>query len=407
MRGEEHPPTLLDGVRVVDLTQLLAGPYATQILADMGAEVIKVEPPSGDKARGNGPLVDGQSTYFASINRGKKSVILDLKTPGGRRVIYDLVRQSQLVVENFQPGVAQRLGIDFETLKTVNPTVIYAACSGFGQTGRNGSLPALDIVIQALAGTMSITGYPGGEPVRVGFSVGDIGAGLYLAIAMLGALYRHRNEPRAMFVDLSMLDSQVAMLENAFARYFATGVVPQPTGSRHPVIAPFQCFQASDRPFVVAASTPTQWKELTRVVGREEWQEDPRFSSREARIQHVEELSKELGAIFKTRTAREWVSELEKARVPAAMVNTVEQAAQDPRLEARHMFTDVHYGPSQLTVVGSPVRIDGQQVMASRQVPTLGEHQSYVLSTVLGYTAEEVRALAMEGVFGWTTEQSV
>lgn len=390
----------LQGVRVLDLTQILSGPYATQILADLGAEVVKIEQPGGDKARRNGPFHDGHSTYFASVNRGKKSLTLDLKNRSGRGVFYQLARHADVVVENFRPGVAERLGIGFEEVKEINPHIIYAACSGFGHTGPASGRPALDIIIQALAGTMSLTGEAAGPPTRVGFSVGDLGAGLYLAVAILAALYQYRTNPQATFIDVSMLDSQVALLENAFARYFATGQVPGPTGSRHPVIAPFQCFQAQDGPFVVAVSTEAQWVQFAQASGHPELLADERFQTSSDRVRHIDQLEDLLKPTFKTRRAAEWIERFETAGVPVGQVKTVAEAAEDPQLLAREMFSTVHFGSSTLRVVASPLFFNGQMVEVASTVAELNEHQEEVLGEILGYNPEDIARLEEEGAFG-------
>lgn len=394
----------LQGVRVLDLTQILSGPYATQMLADLGAEVIKIEQPGGDKSRQTGPFVQGRSTYFASVNRGKQSVVLNLKTMAGRQVFYDLVQRSAVVVENFRPGVADRLGVGFETLRQKNPTVIYAACSGFGQTGPRADQPALDIIIQALAGTMSVTGEVNGEPLRVGFSVGDLGAGLYLTVAILAALQQNARDPQAISVDLSMLDTQVALLENAYARYFATGEIPGPLGSRHPVIAPFQCFQAADGPFVVAASTDAQWNALVDAIERPDLAIDRRFRTASLRSREALALAQILNDVFAKRPVAQWVSQLEAAGVPVGRVNTVAQAADDERLITRKMFTSAKFGPTTVKVVGSPLRFNGQPCEAEPQVPNLNQHQSQVLTGLLNYDAKTIQRLQKEGAFEWPPE---
>lgn len=389
----------LHGVRVLDLTQLLSGPYATQILADLGAEVIKIEQPGGDKARENEPLIDGHSTYFASVNRGKKSLALNLKNDRGRQIFTELVRHSAVVVENYRPGVADRLGIGFDVLREWNPAIIYAACSGFGHSGSQTGRPALDIIIQALAGTMSLTGEPGGSPLRSGFSVGDIGAGLYLAIGILAALIPQAGEPRATYIDISMLDTQVALLENAFARFFATQEVPQAHGSRHPVLAPFQCFAAKDGRFVVATSTQTHWVKFTGVVGKPGLSSEPMFLTVADRVRNIEQLERILDPIFIARSRDEWIHLFEEAGVPVGRVNTVADAANDPGLLTREMFSEVEFGSTRLKVVGSPLHINGGPMAAEPVVAEFNANQIEVLGRLLNMDYTQIERLRQEGAF--------
>ncbi|MDA8195016.1 MAG: CoA transferase [Thermaerobacter sp.] len=389
----------LRGVRVLDLTQLLSGPYATQILADLGAEVIKIEQPGGDKARGNGPFFEGKSSYFASLNRGKKSLALNLKNDSGLRVFQDLVRQSQVVVENFRPGVAERLGIGFEQTRQWNPSVIYASCSGFGQTGPKAGLPALDIIIQALAGTMSLTGEPGAPPLRAGFSVADIGAGMYLAMAILAALCRPPADAPAIHIDISMLDTQVALLENAFARFFATGEVPQATGTRHPVLAPFQSFEAADGRFVVAISTEEHWLKFIRAIGHPELGDEAMFKTPAARLRHVDQLEGILLPIFRTRSRECWITRLEAAEVPVARINTVADTADDPDLRVREMFSEVQFGTARMKVVASPFHFNGRSLRALPVVAEFNGNQAEVLQEILHLNPQEITRLDQEGAF--------
>lgn len=389
----------LQGVRVLDLTQLLSGPYATQILADLGAEVIKIEQPGGDKARENGPLIDGHSTYFASVNRGKKSVALNLKNNAGRQIFAELVRHSAVVVENYRPGVADRLGIGFDVLQEWNPAIIYAACSGFGHSGAPSGRPALDIIIQAMAGTMSLTGEPGGPPLRSGFSVGDIGAGLYLVIAILSALVPEPAERHATYIDISMLDTQVALLENAFARFFATQEVPQANGSRHPVLAPFQCFAAKDGRFVVATSTQIHWIKFTGAIGQPWLSSEPMFLTVADRVRNIDQLEGILDPIFIERSRDEWIHRFEEVGVPVGRVNTVSEAAADPVVLARNMFTEVQFGSTRLKVVGSPLHINGGPMKAEPVVAEFNANQSEILGSLLNMDSAQIEHLRKEGAF--------
>lgn len=359
----------LAGVRVVDLTQILSGPFATQILADLGAEVVKVEPPAGDKARRNGPMVDGRSSYFASLNRGKRSVCLDLKADDDRAALLALVREADVLVENFRPGVLARLGLGYDRLRAVNPGLVYAACSGFGQDGARAGQPALDVVIQAMAGTMALTGDE--APARVGFSTGDIAAGLYLAVGVLAALYGRARTGEGAMLDVAMLDCQVAVLENAFARFFATGEEPRRLGTRHPVMAPFQAFATADRPIVVAVSSDAHWSSFCRVLGHPEWADDARFAHSVGRIRHLEALEALIAPVLRADGADAWLERLSGAQVPAGPIRAVSEVAGDPALAERGLFATVDYDGVPFRVVASPLLADGGRYTAQR-VPALG-----------------------------------
>lgn len=386
----------LTGIRVLDLTRLLSGPFATQILGDLGAEIIKVEPPGGEKARRNGPLTaDGMSSYFASLNRNKRSVELDLKRDPDREVLADLAKVSDVLVENFRPGVMERLGLGFRELRELNPRLIYVACTGFGQTGPYKDRPALDIVIQAMAGTMHITGPEEGAPTRVGFSVGDIGGGLYTAIAALAGIVQREQTLVGGFFDVSMIGAQVALLENAYARYFATGREPERLGSRHPVLAPFQVFQTKTHAIVIAVSTEDHWLALTEVLERPDLAEASEFAAVSERLHHHARLVEEMEACLRQKSADEWLPRLLAAQIPSGPVNSIGESARDPHLAAREMFWTVKGEGGPLRVVGSPIVFEEQ---ASRRdghhIPALGEDQAYVLGEILGYPPERIAARA-------------
>ncbi len=269
----------LEGFKILDLSWVLSGPFATMVLGDLGAEIIKLErPQTGDLARGNGPFLDGESSYFMSINRGKKSMTIDLQTDRGKEIFLELVKKVDVLVENFVPGTMKRLGLDYETVKEQNPGIIYASISGFGQTGPYSQTRALDIIIQAMGGMMSITGEPDGPPVRPGASLGDITAGLFTAIGILSALHERNKSGQGQMLDISMLDCQLSILENAFGRYFATGKVPQRIGSRHPVFTPFQAFETKDGSIVVAmvGGVRNQWPLFCAIIGRLDLMDDER-----------------------------------------------------------------------------------------------------------------------------------
>ena len=347
----------LTGVTVLDLTRVLAGPYCTLVLADLGARVIKVERPgSGDDARAIGPFVDGQSAYFASLNRGKESIALDLKDAADCAVFERLLERADVLVENFRPGTMERLGYGWEALHRRHPKLVYAAISGFGQTGPLAHRPAYDLIVQAMGGIMSLTGQPGGPPTRVGTSVGDITAGLFAAIGVNAALARRAASGLGLQVDVAMLDCQVAILENALARYCATGEIPGPLGSRHPSIAPFEAFAARSGHLAVAAGNDRLFGKLCAAVGRPELAADPRFVDNDGRRRQADALKRELEVALSGRDAAEWLAILEEAGVPCGPINDVAQLLRDPQIAARNMLVTTAEGGS-LRSAGNPIKL--------------------------------------------------
>lgn len=389
----------LQGVRVLDLSWVLAGPFATMVLNDLGAEVIKVEQPGrGDIARGNGPFIDGLSSYFLSLNRGKKSITLDLTRKEGKDIFLKLVGQADVVVENFIPGTMKRLGLDYDVLRQHNPRLIYAACSGFGQTGPYAQKPAFDVIVQAMGGIMSITGEPDGPPIRPGASVGDIAAGLFLCIGILAALQERTRSGQGQMVDIGMLDCQVAITENAFARYFATGEIPGPLGTRHPVFTPFQVFATKDS-YVAVAITGEQWPLFCATIERLDIMDDPQFADGYLRTQHYDELEPILNQAFETKTTQEWLTEFEAVGIPCGPVNTVDRVAGDPQIAARQMIVELfHYRAGPLRVTNTPIKLSRTPGLVDRPSPELGEHTEEVLNTLLGLGQEQILSLRQSGV---------
>jgi len=389
----------LQGIRVVDLSWVLAGPFATMVLNDLGAEVIKVEQPGrGDIARGNGPFVGGYSSYFLSLNRGKKSLTLNLADDTGRDIFLRLVERSDVVVENFIPGTMRRLGLDYDVLSERNPRIIYAACSGFGRTGPYAHKPAFDVVVQAMGGIMSITGEPGGPPVRPGASMGDITAGLFLCIGILAAIEERHTSGRGQLVDISMLDCQVAIMENALARYFATGDVPGPLGTRHPVFTPFQAFRASDG-HVAVAIHGDQWPLFCATIGRLDIMDDPRFADGYLRTQHYTDLEPVFREVFSAKTVKEWLAEFEAVGIPCGPVNTVEDLVQDPQVQSRNMLVGLPLGDGgEFKVANTPVKLSRTLGGVRGPSPALGEHTDQVLRDVLGLSRQDIARLRRSGV---------
>ena len=365
-------PRPLAGVTVIDLTRVLAGPYCTLVLANLGARVIKVErPPHGDDARGIGPFVGGKSLYFAALNHGKESIALDLRQPEDRTVFEKLLAAADVLVENYRPGVLARLGYGWEALQARWPRLIVAAASGFGQTGPLRERPAFDMVAQAMGGIMSLTGYPDGPPARVGISIGDIAAGLFLAVGVVSALHARDQTGAGTMVDVAMLDCQLAILENALTTHLVTGALPGRLGTRHPNIAPFQAFEAADgRDIVVCAGHNPQFANLCQAIGRPDLAADPRFRSPDARRRHVEALQVEISGALRSRTAAEWLECLERAGVPCAPVNSVADAARTPQVAARHMIVEIE-DPTigRLPVAGNPIKLAGVPEPESRRPP--------------------------------------
>jgi CoA:oxalate CoA-transferase len=351
-------PGPLSDITIIDLSRVLAGPYATMVLADLGARVIKVErPDGGDDARAYGPFIKGHSAYFASINRGKQSIALDLKAPEDRVIFEALLERADVLVDNYRPGVMARLGYGWELLSQRFPRLIHAATSGFGQTGPDSQKAAYDMVVQAMGGIMSVTGHPGGPPTRVGTSVGDITAGLFTVIGILTALHDRAKTGKGQFVDVAMLDGQIAILENAIARYAATGQSPGPLGARHPSITPFAAYQCADAPIVIAAGNDQLFAALCMALGLPD---DPRFASNEARTTHAEALAQVLEAVLQTRPVAHWLPLLEAAGVPCGPLNNIGQALANPQVKARNMVvhTSLPDG-TPLIAAGNPIKLSG------------------------------------------------
>lgn len=374
----------LTGIRVIDLTRVLAGPYCTLMLLDQGAEVIKVEPPEGDDARQIGPFINGKSAYFMSLNRGKQSIALNLKSDDDRRVFEDLLETADVLVENYRAGTMEKLGYGWETLHARYPRLIYAAASGFGHTGPYAPRPAYDMVVQAMGGIMSVTGHPGGPPTRVGSSIGDIAAGIFTAFGVSTALYDRTATGEARKVDVAMLDCQVAILENAIARYAATGESPGPLGARHPSIAPFEAYATKDSHVVIAAGNDGLFERLTNALGMVDLPGDPRFSSNDLRCQNVEALKTALEATLNTHPTEHWLSILEDAGVPCGPINDVAQALNDPQIQARNMVVTVDDPVTGvLQMAGNPIKVSGVPDPKTRgPVPDLDGNREEILKVL-------------------------
>ena len=393
-------PGALTGIRVLDLTRVLAGPYATMVLGDLGAEVIKLEQPgTGDESRNFGPFKNGFSLYFMSVNRGKQSLTLDLKAPQGKEIFLELVKQSDVLVENFRPGAMKKLGLDYETLKQSQPSLIYAACSGFGQTGPYAERGAYDMIIQGMGGIISITGEPMRPPVRVGTSISDITAALFTAIGILSAL-RHRDRRGAgQLVDVAMLDSMVAILENAIVRHFATGEIPQPLGSQHPAITPFEAFESADAYIIIAIGNDSLWEKFCQHVERLDLVSDERFATNASRTTNHDQLHPILAEIMRRRTTVQWIEGLDALGVPCGPINTIDKVVNHPQILAREMIAKVsHDITGSVEVPGVPIKLSKTPGQVTTPAPALGEHTAKILTGLLGKSPETVDKLEQEGV---------
>jgi CoA:oxalate CoA-transferase len=386
---------LLEGVKILDFTRVLAGPYCTMVLADLGAEVIKVElPEKGDEARGFGPFVEGDSAYFLSVNRGKKSVTLDLRQPQGQELARRLAGSCDVLVENFRPGAMRRFNMDYDPLHALYPQLVYASISGFGQTGPYAERPAYDVIVQAMGGLVSITGPPDGAPVRVGSSVADLSAALFGAVGILAALTRAQRTGQGQQIDISMLDCQVALLENAIARFTVNDEVPQPLGSRHPAITPFQFFHAADGYVVVAAGNDGLWLKLCRALGAEALAADPRFASNADRTLNHTELEPLLNGLFGQKSVEAWCGVLGQAGIPCGPIQDIGQVVANEQVQARGMIREL----GGLQIPNSPLRFSETPVDLQVPAPKLGEHTSEVLGQWLGVADAEIEALRRDGV---------
>lgn len=389
---------ILEGIRVLDLSRVLAGPYCTMMLADYGADIIKIEPPEvGDDSRAFGPFVGKESAYFMSLNRNKRSIALNFKREQERELFKELVKHADVVVENYRPGTMEKFGLGYEELKQINPTIIYAACSGFGHTGPYRDKPAYDIIVQAMGGIMSITGPENGDPTRVGASVGDVMAGMFTAYGVMMALFHRQRTGEGQKVDVGMLDCQVAVLENAIARYVTSGVVPGPLGNRHPSITPFSSFTAQDGYIIVGAGNDRLWEKLCSILGRPDLVKDERFDTNSHRTNNAKELGGILNEIFKQKTIADWLTVLENAGLPCAPINTIDRIVNDPHVQAREMIVEVeHPVAGKLKMPGVPVKLSATPGSVDFPAPMLGQHTNEIIKEILGWDEEKITRLFTE-----------
>jgi crotonobetainyl-CoA:carnitine CoA-transferase CaiB-like acyl-CoA transferase len=393
-------PLPLEGVKVLDLTNVMAGPYCAMVLGDMGAEIIKIENfPEGDTSRRFEPQINGESYCFAVLNRNKKSLALDLKNPRGKAIIMKLGEQADIVIENFRPGVVRKLGIDYDSFKERNPGLIYASMSGFGQTGPYGKKGGFDIIAQGMSGIMMMTGYPGGRPAKVGIAMNDIASGVTALYGILGAYIGRLRHGTGQYLETSLLEAGLAWSIWEFGAFFGSGEIPTATGTRHRRSAPYQAYRSKDGYVTVGASSEKLWTNFsTMVCGKPEWLTDPRFSSLALRLANVDELEKEIEKVLGTQPTAHWVEKMDAAQVPGGPVYGYEQIMNDPHIKARQMVVDIEHpkiGP--MKTLGLPIKSTGELTAIRRAAPWLGQHSEEVLRG-MGYGAAEVAALFADGV---------
>jgi formyl-CoA transferase len=390
----------LERLTVIDLSQVMAGPSCCQLLGDLGARVVKVEPTgTGDHTRQSmgHRMPGGESSAFLAVNRNKEGIAIDLKQDAGRDAFYRLVRGADVLVENFRPGVTSRLGVGYETLSELNPRLIYASISGFGQTGPYADRPGYDLIAQAMSGIMSVTGEPGGAPVKAGVPVADLAAGLYCAAGILAAWIAREQTGRGQYIDTSLYEAGLALSVWETAELWATGRVPQPLGSAHRMSAPYQALRTRDGHITVGANNPRLWERLCRILGRDDLLADPRFTTNAGRMEHRDVLAAELESVLTGRDTAEWETALLAAGVPCGPIRDYEQVVRDPHTLAREMVVTMqHPVEGEIRGLGLPLKLSGTPGEIRRPAPVLGEHTDAVLAG-LGYSAGQIAALHEQG----------
>ena len=389
----------LEGVRILELGQIIAGTYGSQLLSDLGAEVIKVETPEGDLGRipSVGPY-KGLSALFLTFNRNKKSIVIDLKNQAGRRVFYDLVKVADVVIDNFRPGVLERLKIDYDRLSAINPRIIQCSVTGFGSEGEYKDYPALDLVIQAISGHMAITGEPGRPPARVGIPLADLSGGFFSAQGILAALYDRERTGKGRKVELSMFDAMLNLLSYIGTIWLTKGELPKPPGSAHEYSVPWQAFEASDGYLVVATRQEVFWRKLCEALGAAALADDPRYKTNPDRLKNRATLVPQLEDIFRTRTVADWLTRLRAAEVPAAPVNNLDAAFAEPPVAEREMIVEYdHPQVGKVRLPGNPIKMSGMGKTVSNPAPRVGEHTDAVLGGLLDLSGDQIAALRAKG----------
>ncbi len=396
----------LEGIRVIDMTQALAGPFGTRLLGDLGAEVIKIEVPGvGDMSRKfAGPSVHGESGYFLAINRNKKSVTLDLRSEKGKEIFRELVKRSDVLCENFRPGTTKKMGLDYDVLKKINPRIIYCAVSGFGSNGPNKDRPAFDYIIQAIGGVMSVVGEPGGPPVHTGFPIADLDGGVFSALGTLAALYAREKTGVGQYIDISLLDMIISLWAFMGQFYLLAGDIPGPVGSGHVTNVPLGAYRAKDGYVVITCPSQKFYKNLAAVISREvekfrDLPKDHRFSTPDERLKNRKELEKIINDALSTRTRDEWLKILEEGDVPAAPVNNVAQAFADPQVLSRNMIVEFdHPLGGKIKTMGNPFKMSQTTREVFTPPPLLGQHNKEIICGLLGYSKEDLENLKKDGV---------
>ena len=372
----------LKDLLVVDLTRVLVGPYCTMILSDLGARVIKIEAPEiGDDSRKFGPFVKDYSAYFMSLNRGKESIALNLKNDDDKKIFEKILAKADILVENFKPGTLEKWGFGWKQVSKKYPKLIYASASGFGQTGPLKELPAYDMVVQGMGGLMSVTGQPNSEPTRVGTSIGDITAGLFTAIGINAALYDRQKTGKGMYIDVSMLDCQIAILENAIARYLSKNEIPKPMGSRHPSIAPFEAFKTKDSYIIIAAGNDKLFENLCNALDLKDLIMDEKYKSNSLRSENMNELKKILEQKLINKTTNEWVKNLESLKIPCGPIFNIKEAVENPQVEARNMIVKAYHKViGDFKLAGNPIKMSTYKDEKTRgDIPDLDEHREKII----------------------------
>jgi len=372
----------LKNLLVIDLTRVLVGPYCTMILSDLGARVIKVEAPEvGDDSRKFGPFIDDYSAYFMSLNRGKESIALNLKNSDDKKIFDKILSKADILVENFKPGTLERWGFGWKEVNKKYPKLIYASASGFGQTGPLRELPAYDMVVQGMGGLMSVTGQPNSEPTRVGTSIGDITAALFTTIGINAALYDRQKTGKGMFIDVSMLDCQIAILENAIARYLSKNEIPKPMGSRHPSIAPFEAFKTKDSYIIIAAGNDKLFEKLCNLLKLNDIYKNAKFITNSNRSQNIDELKKIIEDKLLEKNTNQWVQEMEKEKIPCGPIFNIKEAVENPQIESRNMIVKAYHKViGDFKLAGNPIKLSTYKDEKTRgDIPDLDEHREKII----------------------------
>jgi crotonobetainyl-CoA:carnitine CoA-transferase CaiB-like acyl-CoA transferase len=394
-------PLPLEDVKILDLTHALAGPFASTMLADFGAQVIKLEPPgAGDIARGWGvPIPGGETSYFVSLHRNKRGIVVDLKKPEGKELFFKLVAECDIVLENYRVGALEKLGLGYEEAKKRNPGIIYCSISGFGQSGPYKDRAALDLILQAESGMISVTGEPGTTGTRCGVSIADLTAGMYCAYGVMLALRHKEKTGEGQQVDISMLEGQLSLLCTSFANYFVDGKVPQPMGTAYAVVVPYQTFHTKTRDLALAIAGEKLWRKFCPTIGHPELADDPLYLTTTDRMNNRDTLIPKLQAVFMTRTYEEWETLLLANDIPVGAINNIAQVVEHPQVQARKPFVEMdHPKVGKVRGVGSPVRLSKTPAEVRTPAPTHGQHTREVMREVLGMSDAQIDALVKKGV---------